>query len=201
MTTPKGRATRDRIVAVAAGLMFERGVGGTSTEDVQVAAGVSASQIYHYFDDKRALTHAVIEYWSDAILGFHDPMFARLDDVDGLREWAKIVVDVQGSNDFRGGCPLGSLAGELAGSDDAARDDLVAGYRRWHGAIRGGLATMQARGELDERADADQLATALLTALQGGLLLSKTLRNGEPLHIALNTVIDHIETFAITPTS
>ena len=199
MTTPKGRATRDRIVAVAAGLMFEHGVGGTSTEDVQVAAGVSASQIYHYFDDKRALTHAVIEYWSDAILGFHDPMFARLDDVDGLREWAKIVVDVQRSTDFRGGCPLGSLASELAGSDDAARDDLVAGYRRWHAAICGGLANMQARGELDERADPDQLATALLTALQGGLLLSKTLRNGEALHVALNTVIDQIETFVTTP--
>src|ERR1035438_3117748 len=33
--TPKGRATRDRIVAVAAQLMFEHGVGSTSLADVQ----------------------------------------------------------------------------------------------------------------------------------------------------------------------
>jgi hypothetical protein len=39
------------------------------------------------------------------------------------------------------------------------------------------------------------LATALLTALQGGLLLSKTLRDGEPLEAGLNTMIDHIESF------
>ncbi|MGH3639774.1 MAG: TetR/AcrR family transcriptional regulator [Mycobacterium sp.] len=198
MITRKGQATRDRIVAAAAALMHERGVAGTSTEDVQVAAGVSASQLYHYFVDKRALTRAVIEYWSDAILGFQEPLLARLDDFDALRGWAEVIVDVQRSKDFRGGCPLGSLASELAESDSAAREDIVAGYRRWQGAIRGGLAAMKDRGELAPVADVDKLATTLLTALQGGLLLTKTLRDGEPLETALNTVIDHIGSFATT---
>jgi AcrR family transcriptional regulator len=198
MITRKGQATRDRIVAAAAALMHERGVAGTSTEDVQVAAGVSASQVYHYFVDKRALTRAVIEYWSDAILGFQEPLLARLDDFDALRGWAEVIVDVQRSKDFRGGCPLGSLASELAENDSAAREDIVAGYLRWQGAIRGGLASMKDRGELAPVADVDKLATTLLTALQGGLLLTKTLRDGEPLETALNTVIDHIASFATT---
>ena len=73
MITRKGQATRDRIVAAAAVLVYERGVAGTSTEDVQAAAGVSASQLYHYFADKRSLTRAVIEYQADAILGFQEP--------------------------------------------------------------------------------------------------------------------------------
>ena len=78
------------------------------------------------------------------------------------------------ANELRGGCPLGSLASELADSDDVARRDVVAGYRRWQGAIRDGLAAMKARGALVDGADVDQLAMALLTALQGGLLLAKT---------------------------
>ena len=45
--SPKGRATRDRIVAMAAQLMSEHGVGSTSLADVQEAAGVDASQVYH----------------------------------------------------------------------------------------------------------------------------------------------------------
>ena len=49
MVTATGRATRDRIVAAASTLMCTRGVAATSTEDVQVVANVSASQIYHYF--------------------------------------------------------------------------------------------------------------------------------------------------------
>ena len=68
MITRKGQATRDRIVAAAAVLVYEHGVAGTSTEDVQAAAGVSASQLYHYFGDKRTLTRAVIDYQTEAIL-------------------------------------------------------------------------------------------------------------------------------------
>ena len=196
MVTPKGRATRDRIVSEAAALMHARGVAGTSTEDVQAAAGVSASQIYHYFSDKRTLTRAVIEYQTDAIMGFHEPLLGRLDDLDALRAWADLIVEFQRANGCQGGCPVGSLASELAESDSAARKELAASYRRWHEAIRDGLAAMQDRGELVDGADVEKLATALLSALQGGLLLAKTLREIEPLRTALHTVIDHIASFA-----
>jgi len=196
MLTPKGQATRDRIVAAAAALIYERGVAGTSTEDVQAAAGVSASQLYHYFTDKRSLTRAVIDYQADAILGFQEPALARVDSLDGLRSWAAAIVDVQRSKGFRGGCPLGSLASELAESDSAAREDVVAGYQRWQAAIRSGLIAIRDGGGLVDSADVDSLATALLTSLQGGLLLAKVQRDGEPLETALSTAIDHVATFA-----
>ena len=195
MITRKGQATRDRIVAAAAALMYERGVSGTSTEDVQHAADVSASQLYHYFDDKRSLTRAVIAHQTTAILGFQEGLLARLDDLDALRTWADVIVEIQRANDFRGGCPLGSLAGELAEGDSAAREDIELGYRRWQGAIRAGLESMRDHGALVAEADVDQLATVLLTTLQGGLLLAKTLRDGTALQTSLNTVIDHIGSF------
>jgi AcrR family transcriptional regulator len=59
--TAKGQRTRQRIVAAAAGLVFERGVAGTTIEDVQAAAGVSASQLYHYFPSKNAVVRAEID--------------------------------------------------------------------------------------------------------------------------------------------
>jgi TetR/AcrR family transcriptional repressor of nem operon len=195
MVTPKGRATRDRIVAAAATLMNAQGVAGTSTEDVRAAAGVSASQIYHYFVDKRSLTRAVIEYQTDTIVGTQETLLTRLDDVDALRAWAELIVAFQRDGGFRGGCPLGTLASELSESDADAREDLAAGYRRWQRAIRTGLGAMADRGEFLPDTNIDSLATALLTALQGGLLLTKTLRDAEPLEIALNTMIDHIESF------
>jgi TetR/AcrR family transcriptional regulator, transcriptional repressor for nem operon len=195
MVTSKGRATRDRIVAAAANLMCNRGVAATSTEDVQAAANVSSSQIYHYFADKRSLTRAVIEHQTDAIVGRQETMLARLDTVDALRTWAEFIVTLQRKRGYRGGCPLGTLASELAENDTDAREDLAAGYRRWNQAIRTGLAAMADRGEFQPGTDVDSLAIALLTALQGGLLLSKTLRDGEPLETALGTMLDHIESF------
>ena len=196
MITRKGQLTRDRILAAAAALVYERGVAGTSTEDVQAAAGVSASQLYHYFADKRSLTHAVVEYQADAIVGFQESMLTRLDSLEALRSWAATIVDMQCGNGFRGGCPLGSLASELAESDSAAREDVAAGYRRWHDAIRSGLSNLRDCGGLVDNADVDKLATALLTSLQGGLLLAQALRDGEPLETALSTAIEYIATFA-----
>jgi AcrR family transcriptional regulator len=195
MVTAKGRATQDRIVAAAARLMCTRGVAATSTEDVRAAANVSSSQIYHYFADKRSLTRAVIEHQTDVIVGTQETMLGRLDTVDALRAWAEFIVTLQRNGGYRGGCPLGTLASELAENDTDAREDLAASYRRWQRAIRAGLAAMADRGEFVAGTDVDRLATALLTALQGGLLLSKTLRDGEPLETGLNTMIDHIESF------
>jgi len=201
MITHKGQATRDRIVVAAAGLMYQKGVAGTSIEDVQAAAEASASQIYHYFGDKHSLTCAVIRHWSDTLVGFHEPLLARLDDIGALRSWAEVIVEASRANDFRGGCPLGSLASELADRDEVARDDVVIGYRRWRGAIRDGLFAMKVRGALVDDANVDQLAMALLTALQDGLLVSKALRDAEPLSTALNTTIDHVASFTPTGTA
>ena len=65
--TPKGARTRARIVEEAAALIHERGVAGTTLEDVKMAAEVSGSQMYHYFPDKNELVQAVIDYQAETI--------------------------------------------------------------------------------------------------------------------------------------
>lgn len=192
--TAKGRATRDRIVRASAALMYERGVGGTTTEDVCAAAGVSSSQLYHYFEDKRALTHAIIEFQTDAILAVQEPLLARFDSLEAVRAWADFIVSVQRALDCRG-CPLGALAGELSDHDVAARGDLANGYRRWQRAISGGLAAMVERGQLRADTNVERLATAALTSLQGGLLMTKTMRDTAPLEHALAAIVDQIGGF------
>jgi hypothetical protein len=55
------------------------------------------------------------------------------------------------------------------------------------------LRAMHARGELRKGADPDQLATALLAAVQGGLLLTQIRRTTKPLESAVDAMLDHIE--------
>jgi AcrR family transcriptional regulator len=59
--TARGAATRARIVAAAASLVYERGFAGTSLDDVMAATGTSKSQLYHYFAGKDALIREVIK--------------------------------------------------------------------------------------------------------------------------------------------
>ena len=187
--TPKGRATRERIVATAAQLMYDHGVAGTSPGDVQKAAGVGASQMYHYFEDKEALIRAVIAHRIRALIA----TLGGLDNMEGLRAWRDFVVDTQRQRNCAGGCPLGSLVGELAEPFPDCRGDLVGGFDQWEAAIREGLQAMWDRGELRRKANPDRLATVLLAAVEGGMLLAQVRRDPAPLETALDDVLDRIE--------
>jgi AcrR family transcriptional regulator len=189
--TRKGEETRRRIVAAAAQLMYERGLTEATLEDVRAAAGVSGSQIYHYFADKQALLLAVIDYQTDAVLEMQAPHFGSLDTMDGLRAWRDALVEFQRRLQCRGGCPIGSLGSEVAENNPQARLAVASGFVRWEAAIREGLKTMHERGGLD--GDPDDLALATLAALQGGLLLTQIQREVRPLEVALDTMLDHIE--------
>jgi TetR/AcrR family transcriptional regulator, transcriptional repressor for nem operon len=195
--TPKGLATRDRIVAAAAQLIHERGVPGTTTEEVRDSAGVSSSQLYHYFKDKMALVRAVIAYQTDAVLDPQGEFLGHLDNMRALRRWRDLLVGDQRGRGCAGGCPLGSLSSEIAEIMPEFRIDLNTAFTRWEDGIRSGLRAMHARGELRKDADPDRLATALLAAVQGGLLLTQIRRNTRPLEAAVDAMLDHIESLRI----
>ena len=196
--TRKGQATRERIVAAAARLIQERGVAGTTTEEVRNAAGVSSSQFYHYFNDKMALVRAVIAYKTDAVIAMQAEFLGRLDSMRALRRWGKLLSKIQRGVHCEGGCPLGSLSSEIAEIRPEFRVDLNAAFTRWEDGIRSGLRAMHERGELSQDADPDRLATALLAAVQGGYLLTQIRRDTKPLESALDAVLDHIESL-MTP--
>src|ERR1700744_1161079 len=135
--TPKGRETCERIIAAAAELMSRHGVAGTTIEDIQEAAAVSTSQMYHYFADKGDLVAAVIDFQTD----------------QGL---------VLRSLGCAGGCPIGSMANELAEIDPLARAQLARSFTQWENVIHDGLTVIAARGEFPDGTDIDQVALAML---------------------------------------
>jgi TetR/AcrR family transcriptional regulator, transcriptional repressor for nem operon len=196
--TRKGFATRERIVSAAAELIFQKGVAETTTQDVCDAAGVSFSQLYHYFDDKMKLVRAVIARQTETVLGAQQPFLGNLDSVSALRAWRDHLVAIQRHMGCEGGCPLGSLSSELSEKSPEARAELATGFARWEDGIRSGLRAMHERGELRADADPDRLALAMLATLQGALILTQVRRKTAPLEAALDAMIDYIESLTAT---
>jgi AcrR family transcriptional regulator len=185
--TPKGERTRARIVSAAARLIHERGVTGTTLDDVRTAAEVSGSQLSHYFADKDELVQAVIDHQADVIVG--NQRQAGLGTVEGLHAWRDMVIAAARSADGMGGCPLGSLGSQLAESDPQARALIAAGFERWSDVISDGLRSLHAAGHLSTGVDPDDMAITLLAAVQGGLLLAQVQRNTRALETALDTLL------------
>ena len=184
--TPKGERTRARIVEMAAALIHERGVAGTTLEDVKVAAEVSGSQLYYHFPDKDQLVQAVIDYQADAIVNRNR---RALSSANGVETWRNMVLTAAKRTKAKGGCALGSLGGQLAESDPEARALIAAGFDQWAAAIADGLRSLHADGKLTSGIDPDDLAITLLATLEGGLLLSQVQRSSRPFETAVNTLL------------
>ncbi|TQS40389.1 TetR/AcrR family transcriptional regulator [Cryptosporangium phraense] len=193
--TRKGQATRERILDAATELIAQHGVAGTSTEDVRKAAGVGGSQLYHYFDSKQALIRAVITRQAEAPLVPGQPVMGALDSFDALQAWADAAIENQEHHGGRGECSLTTLAGELGPTDEQTREDLCNAFGRWQSLLHDGLGAMRERGDLRPEADLDELSLALLTALQGGSLLSQTLRTADPMRASLTAALAYVRSF------
>lgn len=190
--TPRGAATRQRILDAAAGLTYAKGVEGTSLDDVRAAAGVSKSQLYHYFADKDALVREVISAQATHVLAAQGTALTQLDSLATLRRWCDCILALNRAKSVNGGCPIGSLASELANQSEQARVLLVAGFNSWEDRLAEGFAKMQENGELGRTAAPRDLAIGVLCAVQGGLLLAKISRSEGPLKVALDLAFDHV---------
>jgi AcrR family transcriptional regulator len=192
--TARGRAARERIVTAASELIQARGVAETSVDDVIDRAGASKSQLYHYFDDRSALLRAVVAHNADGVLDDLPP----LESWTAIRSWLDALVELQVVRRACGGCPIGSLVGQLAESDEQARLELAISLERWRLHLRDGLSSMQAAGKLDPRADPGELATATLAAIQGGLVLTQASRDPGRLKSAVDAAYAHLRAHAST---
>jgi TetR/AcrR family transcriptional repressor of nem operon len=196
--TVRGRATRKRIVSAATELVADRGVAGTSLDDVRELAQASKSQLYLYFADRDALLRAVAESTCDTVLETQADLLDEFDSITGIERYLDAVVALQIDRNTPG-CPIGSLVGQLVERDEASRLILAGGLERWEVSLRAGLEKMAARDELRPDAIPSVLATQTLLLLQGGLLLSQVRRDAGQMRIAADTVLELIEAARIAP--
>lgn len=196
-STQRGRRTQAAIIDVAATLMYENGVSGTSVDDILAASGTGKSQLYHYFNDKSELVAAVVERQLERVLAAQ-PSLAHVDSMKGIERWAREVLSMHRQPGGPFACPLGSIAAELK-NDPAFRPALAAAFRRWEQPFAEGLRSMRARGELGQRENPDRLAASLIAALQGGMLLARISGDVDTLRDTLNAAVDNIRRRTVPP--
>jgi AcrR family transcriptional regulator len=190
-------ATRQRILDAACDLVFERGALALSLDEILAVTGTSKSQLYHYFADKSDLIRAVVARQGERVLDLQRPVLGDVDGWETLRRWRDFVVDLVAGLGCRGGCPVGSLADELAELDEQARTEAASIFERWQDLLVGALRAMVVAGQLRPDADLDRLALATMASLEGGLLLAKTARTTVPVEVALDAAIAHLRTYAV----
>ena len=192
--TRRGRETLDRIVECAAQLIAERGVEHMSLDDVLATADVSKGQLYHYFADRDALVEAAVARRCMQVRHSLERVFGGLDSVGELERQLDVFVGIY--EQTLAGCPIGSIAAEVAGRNKGAQQRVETAFDAWQGHFADLFTRLRERGDLRPDADPAVLATALLAALEGGQILSQTRDDATSLRVAIAAALGYIRTFA-----
>jgi TetR/AcrR family transcriptional repressor of nem operon len=156
---------------------------------VRERAQVSKSQLYLYFANREALMRAVAETTCDAVVAGQAEILAGFDSLAGIERYLDAIVALQVQRGAHGGCPIGSLAGELVERDEHAREILADGLDRWEDGLRTGLQAMSTRQELMPDVDPARLANQTLAVLQGGLLMTQVRRDPGQIRLAADAAL------------
>lgn len=172
--------TRDRLLAATNELFRRQGFNGTSMSEITKASGAPTGSLYHFFPGgKDDLATAVLTESGASYRALFELIAADAPDaataVADFFEGAAAVVE---ETDYIDPCPIGTVAREVASTNDGLRRAADAVFRSWADAATDlfeheGLAT----------ADAVELATTVVAALEGGFILARTRRDGELLRV------------------
>jgi len=192
--TGRGRASRERIVERAAELFAEQGIAATSLDEVLAAAGAGKSQLYHYFRGRDELVEAAVGLRCAQVLA---GLTQALGAVTSLAELERALAGFADGYEQMGlpGCPIGSLAAEVAGRNEDARLQTAAAFDAWERLFADALERMRDRGELRADASPAALATALLASIEGGMVLSQTRKDPASLRIAVQAGLAHVRSY------
>ena len=193
-STGRGRASRERIVTHAAELFADRGVMGTSLDEVLAAAGAGKGQFYHYFRSRDELVEAAVGLRCTQVLA---QLGEALGSVESMAELASALAGFVRQFEQMGlpGCPIGTLATEVVESNEGARLHAAAAFDAWEKLFADALMRIRERGELRSDASPERLATALLASLEGGMMLSMTRKDPASMRIAMDAGLDQVQGF------
>ncbi|MDH3730595.1 MAG: TetR/AcrR family transcriptional regulator [Acidimicrobiia bacterium] len=170
--------TRNRIISATNELFRVHGYHGTSLSEISKAAAATIGSIYHFFPGgKESLTVAVIkstgaiyrELFEMIAAEAADPTAAFVDFFEGA---AAVLTE----SDFLDPCPIGTIAREVASTNDVIRLAAREAFESWIDAAAHQLTSAGVRSEV-----AHDLAILFVATLEGSFIISRTQRSVEPM--------------------
>jgi AcrR family transcriptional regulator len=170
--------TRDRFITATGELFRQQGYNGTSLKQVVDAAGAPFGSLYHAFPGgKEELAEAVILTSGRAYQELFETIYDAADDpVVAIGEFFDGAAAVLEETGYVDACPIGTVALEVASTNDRLREATATVFAGW-----AETATRRLVAAGVPLADAEELATTLVAAIEGGFMLSRAHRSPEPM--------------------
>ena len=201
----KGAETRERILALAEAGVLEKGFAATSIDELISAAGITKSGFFYHFRDKSDLAVALMQRYLDQEEEILNGLFARADELNddplhgflvALKLIAEMLADLPSTHP---GCMVASVCYQEQLFNKEVRDLNITGVLGWRCRMRERLDLIAERYPPRIEVDLDGLADMAFALIEGGIIISKVLRDKEALPLQIMQYREFIRSVFLQP--
>ena len=189
----KGEQTRQEIIRKAAPIFNQRGYDGAALSALMKATGLEKGGIYRHFDSKQQLAAEAFDYaWRETLNARIHDLDTIPNTVDRLKQLVANFVERRGT--IPGGCPLLNTAIDSDDGNSVLRERARKALSAWRSYLISVIGAGIKAREIRPRIDAKNLATLIISSLEGAVMLYRLERNEE----ALGAIQAHLDSYLET---
>jgi AcrR family transcriptional regulator len=179
--------TRERLLDVAEASVLDKGFAGTSIEELIAAVGITKSGFFYHFKDKGELARALLVRYIEREDQLFDELFRRADELNedplhgflvALKLLSELLSDLPAGHP---GCLVAAYCYQERLFDREVQALNTAAVLGWRRRFRERLDLIAARYPPKLQVDLDDLADMLSVIADGGIILSKTVKDPKAL--------------------
>lgn len=183
---------REQLLDQGVSLLMEQGYHGTGLKKILDTVQIPKGSFYNYFGSKEAFGAEVVNHYIEPFIN-HLAKHLNNPELDALTAlklyFAELIAELE-QGDFRGGCLLGNLMGEIGDTSDVCRIALKTAVHRYRDLLEAGLAKAQAEGRVRTDKTARRMADLLANNWQGALLRMKIEQSIAPVKECIEDLLD-----------
>ncbi|MEI6268743.1 MAG: TetR family transcriptional regulator C-terminal domain-containing protein [Methylococcaceae bacterium] len=188
----KKLTNRENLLKQGVTLLMQQGYHGTGLKEILDAVQIPKGSFYNYFGSKENFAAEAIQHY---INPFIDQLNGHLQNPDHdalsalLCYFNELITELEKA-DYKGGCLLGNLMGEIGDTSELCKTSLQTAVHRYRDLLQTGLIKAQQEGTVRTDKSAEEMADLLVNMWQGALLRMKIEQSSTPLKQCCENLLD-----------
>jgi TetR/AcrR family transcriptional regulator, transcriptional repressor for nem operon len=175
--------TREKLLDEGVAYIILHGYHGSGLQDILQNVGVPKGSFYNYFASKEEFGAEIVRHYIAPFIRQLERQLQRpeLNGAEALQAYFRELIDESARRQFKGGCLLGNLMGEIGDTSEVCRISLSEAVHRYRDKLCVGIARAQQEQCFRRDISATEMADLLVNTWQGALLRMKIEQSVQPL--------------------
>lgn len=194
----KAERTRQTIIEHAADLFNEKGIAGTSIDEVLQAAKVAKGCLYGHFQSKDELAYACVDYLLLKQANRRNLAMAQCESaVEKLLVFIELNPDPVNKSYIRGGCPILNFGVDADDTNEQIKERVKTAVTSIMKVLTDVIKDGMKAGEISSEISAEEFAVKLLTMVEGATMMCRVMGSPMPMKMAIRAMKKELAEYSL----